>query len=152
MNTGPVHLSLRLCFRQSLSNFVSSLPKVSCNDPQASSEISAICIWNRCRDKYDEAMGPAYLFPQPHDLEAFEVTELLPPVACKPALLEGALVPLALDLLCHPLFLQGRVTGAKVEVRNDDACEGHVGELGGVAWHGGFGLFGRPIYEDLQMG
>lgn len=47
-----------------------------------------------------------YLLPQPHDLEALKVAELLSPDAPLSALCEVGLMPLLLNFMFFPLLLQ----------------------------------------------
>ena len=90
-----------------------------------------------------------YLLPQPHNLEALEVAQLLPPQALLSALGEGAAIPLAHHVVIVPLPLQRSRADATREFGDDVVGEGHVREFGGVARDGVFCLVVRAFYEHL---
>lgn len=93
---------------------------------------------------------PTYLLPQPHDLEALKVVQLLPPRRLLHLLRVGASGPLGINISRLPLLLQGRGSSSSWELGNDDIGERQALESSGMTWNGELLDRRWAIYEDLQ--
>lgn len=90
-----------------------------------------------------------HLLPEPENLEALKVGQVLPPVGALGLLGVVALGPLAIDLVLLPQLLDGASTGSARELGNDEVGEGGVVESENVTGDDLLFLGGRTVNEDL---
>lgn len=90
-----------------------------------------------------------YLLPESQDLEALEVGQVLPSVVALGLLRDGALSPLAIDLVLSPELLHGAGSGGTGELGDNEVGESSVGEREDVARDNLGLLGGRTVDQDL---
>lgn len=90
-----------------------------------------------------------HLLPEPENLEALKVGQVLPPVGTLGLLGVVALGPLAIDLVLLPQLLDGTSAGRARELGNDEVGEGGVVESEDVTGDDLLLFGGRTVNEDL---
>lgn len=91
-----------------------------------------------------------YLLAEAQNLEALEVGQVLAAVGALGTLSEGALGPLAINLVLSPKLLHGTGTGSTGELGNGEVSEGGVGERENVTGHDLLLLGGGTVDQDLN--
>ena len=91
-----------------------------------------------------------YLLAEAQNLEALEVGQVLAALGALRALSEGALGPLAINLVLSPKLLHGTGTGSTGELGNGEVSEGGVGERENVTGDDLLLLGGGTVDQDLN--
>lgn len=92
-----------------------------------------------------------YLLAEAENLEALEVGQVLAALRAVGALSEGALGPLAINLVLSPELLHGTGTGSTGELGNGEVSEGGVGERKNVTGNSLLLLGGGTVDQDLIL-
>ena len=90
-----------------------------------------------------------YLLAEAENLESLEVGQVLAALRAVGALSEGALGPLAINLVLSPELLHGTGTGSAGELGNGEVSEGGVGERKNVTGNDLVLLGGGTVDQDL---
>lgn len=90
-----------------------------------------------------------YLLAEAQNLEALKVGQVLAALGAVGALREGALGPLAIDLVLSPKLLHGTGTGSTGKLGDGEVSEGGVGERENVTGHDLLLLGGGTVDQDL---
>lgn len=91
-----------------------------------------------------------YLLAEAQNLEALEVGQVLAALGAVGALREGALGPLAINLVLSPKLLHGTGTGSTGKLGDGEVSEGGVGERENVTGHDLLLLGGGTVDQDLN--
>lgn len=91
-----------------------------------------------------------YLLAEAQNLEALEVGKVLAALGAVGALSEGALGPLAINLVLSPKLLHGTGTGSTGKLGDGEVSEGSVGEGENVTGHDLLLLGGGTVDQDLN--
>jgi hypothetical protein len=96
------------------------------------------------------SVGVSHLLAQTQNLEALKVGQVLAALSLVGLLGEGALGPLAIDLVLGPQLLDGASTGSAGKLGDGEGSESGVSEGKDVTGHDLLGLTGGTVDQDLQ--